>query len=67
LLKKEENKSDGKTKKKRRQILNGLKENKRIVEIGKGSIRSHSVYVTLWRKPWTSRKTDYKMNERKKE
>jgi len=51
----EENKSDGKTKKKRRQLLNGLKEKKRLLEIGRGNIRSHSVYVTLWRKPWTSR------------
>jgi hypothetical protein len=59
----EENKSDGKTKKKRQRLINGLKENKWILEIGRGSIRSHSVYVTLWRKLWTSRKTDYKMNE----
>jgi len=58
-----ENKGNGKTKKKRQQLLNGIKENKKILEIGKGSIRLHSVYVSLWRKLWTSRKTDYKINE----
>jgi hypothetical protein len=61
----EENKSDGKTKKKSQQLLNGLKENKRILEIGRGSIRSHCVYVSLWRNLWTSLKT--LQNKRKNE
>jgi hypothetical protein len=53
--------------KKRQQLPSCLKGKKRILEIGLRSIRSHSVYVSLWRKLWPSRKTDYKMNERKNE
>jgi hypothetical protein len=54
-------------KEKRQQLLNGLKESKGILENRRGSIRSHSVYVSLWRILWTYRKTDYKMNERMNE
>jgi hypothetical protein len=46
----------------RKQLPDNLKE-KRILEIEIGSIRSHFVENSLWKRLWTSRKTDYEMNE----
>ena len=43
----------------RKEILDDLKETQRIVEIRRGSIRPHCVENSLWGILWTCRKTDY--------
>jgi hypothetical protein len=53
--------------KKRQQLPNSLKEKRADTGNWTKKLRSHSVHVSLWRKLWLSRKTDYKMNERKNE
>jgi hypothetical protein len=35
----------------------------RILEIERVNITLHSVENALWKRPWTCRKTDYRMNE----
>jgi hypothetical protein len=37
--------------------------NERIMETERGSTRSHSAEKSLRKRPWTCRKTDYRMND----
>ena len=37
------------------------RKHKQLLEIKRGSIRSHSVEKSLWKEVWTSHKTDYVM------
>jgi hypothetical protein len=46
-----------------KQILDDLKEKSEILEIERGSTRSHSMENSLWKRLWTCRKTDCRMNE----
>jgi hypothetical protein len=56
----------GRRGKRRKQLLDDLKEEK-ILEIERGSTRSHRVETSLWKRLRTCRKTDYGMNEMKVE
>jgi hypothetical protein len=40
-----------------------LRKKERILEIERGSTRSHPVEISLWKRLRTCRKTDYRMNE----
>jgi hypothetical protein len=42
-----------------------LDENKWVLEIERGSTRSHPVENSRWKRLWTFRKTDYEMVESK--
>jgi hypothetical protein len=46
----------GRRGRRRKQLLDDLKENERILEIERGSSRSHSVENSLWKRLWTCRK-----------
>jgi hypothetical protein len=50
----------GRRGKRRKQLLDDLKE--KIMEIERGSTRSHPVENSLWKRLRTCRKTDYRMN-----
>jgi hypothetical protein len=52
----------GRRGKRRKQLLDDL-EQKKILEIERGSTRSHPVENSLWKRLWTCRKTDYSMND----
>ena len=52
----------GRRGRRRKQLLDDLKE-KKILEIERGSTRSHPVENSLWKMLRTCRKTDYRMNE----
>jgi len=48
----------------RKQLLDDLREKRKILELETGSARSRSVETELWKRLWTCRKTDYiLMNE----
>jgi hypothetical protein len=49
----------GKCGRRRKHLLDDLK----ILEIERGSTRSHSMENSLWKRLWTCHKTDYRMNE----
>jgi hypothetical protein len=51
----------GRRGRRRKQLLDDLKE--KILEIERGSTRSHPVENSLWKRLRTCRKTDYRMNE----
>jgi len=53
----------GRRGRKRKHILNDLKEKEKIVELERESTRSHPVMNFLWKSLWTCRKADY-VNER---
>ena len=42
----------------RKQLLDGLKEPEMILGFERGSIRSHSVEKSLWKSSWTRHKRD---------
>ena len=44
--------------KRRNQLLDGLKEKEKVLIIERGSTRSQSVANTIWKGLWTCRKTD---------
>jgi ABC-type tungstate transport system permease subunit len=46
----------------RKQLLDDL-ENERVLEIERGSSRTHSMENSLWKRLWTCHKTDYGMEE----
>jgi hypothetical protein len=46
-----------------KQLVDYLKETKRILEIERGDSRSHSVENLLCKQVWICYKTDYVMNE----
>jgi hypothetical protein len=47
----------------RKKLLDNLKETGRYWKLKKISSRSHSLENSLWKRLWTCRKTDYGMNE----
>jgi uncharacterized membrane protein YgaE (UPF0421/DUF939 family) len=49
-------------KRRRKQLLNCLKRKANILEIERGSTRSHSMENWLCKRLWTCRKTDYVIN-----
>jgi hypothetical protein len=51
----------GRQGRRRKQLLNGLKEKRGLLE--RGSTRSHSLQNSLWNKLWICRKTDCGVNE----
>jgi hypothetical protein len=53
----------GRRGRRRKQLLDDLKEKEKILEIKRGSTRSHCVENSLWKRLRTCRKTDYRMNE----
>jgi hypothetical protein len=53
----------GRRGRRRKQLLDDLKENEKIPEIERGSTRSHPMENSLWKRLRTCRKTDYRMNE----
>jgi hypothetical protein len=53
----------GRRGKRRKQLLDKLKEKRRYRKFKKESNRSHSVENSLWKILRTCRKTDYRMNE----
>jgi hypothetical protein len=53
----------GRQLRRRKQLLHDQKETKRILEIEKGSTRSHCVGNSLLKRLWTCRKTDYRIND----
>jgi len=56
-------KSDGKMRKKTQAVAGRSYGKDRILEVERGSSGSHSVKNSLWKRLWTSHKTDYVMNE----
>jgi hypothetical protein len=50
----------GRPEKRFKQLLDDLKENRRL-ELEKGSMRWHSVENSLWKRLWTCHVTDYIM------
>jgi hypothetical protein len=52
----------GRRGRRRKQLLYDLRE-RAILEIERGSTRSHPVEISLWKRLQTCRKTDYRMNE----
>ena len=54
---------DGRRGRRRKQLLDDLKEKKRLLEPDRNSTRSHCVENSLWKTLWTCRRTDYAMNE----
>jgi len=55
--------SDRKMRKKKLAITGLLYRNERVLEIERGSARSHSVENWLWKGLWTYHKTDSRMND----
>jgi hypothetical protein len=55
----------GRRGRRRKQLLDDLKETKSILEIERGSTRSHPVENSLWKRLRTCLKTDYRMNVQK--
>jgi hypothetical protein len=53
----------GRRGRRRKQLLDDLKEKEKILEIERGSTRSHPVENSLWKRLRTCRKKDYRMNE----
>ena len=46
-----------------KQLLDDVKEKMKMLEIERGSTRSHPVENSIWNSPRICRKTDYRMNE----
>jgi hypothetical protein len=53
----------GRQRRRSKQLLCDLKENRRILEVERGSTRSHSVENSLWKKVYICHKADNIMNE----
>jgi hypothetical protein len=53
----------GRRGRRRKQLLDDLKEKEKILEIERGSTRSHPAENSLWKRLRTCRKTGYRMNE----
>jgi hypothetical protein len=53
----------GRRGRRRKQLLVLLQGKEKILEIERGSTRSHSMENSLWKRLQTCRKTDYGMNE----
>lgn len=51
--------------KRRKQLLDGLKEIEMILGFERGSIRSHSAEKSLWKSSWTRHKRDCEMMTQK--
>jgi hypothetical protein len=49
----------GRRGRRRRKLLDNLKEKERILSFEVGRTRSHYVENRLWKRLWTCRKTDY--------
>jgi hypothetical protein len=49
----------GRRGRRRRKLLDDLKEKERILSFEGGGTRSHYVESWLWKRLWTCRKTDY--------
>jgi hypothetical protein len=57
-----EGRSDGKTRKKLKHLLDDLKEERRYCKLNEEALR-RSLENWHWKKLWTCPKTDYRMNE----
>jgi len=54
----------GRRGRRRRKLKDDLKERReKMLSLVGGSSRSHYVESSLWKRLWTCRKTDYKLNE----
>jgi hypothetical protein len=53
----------GRQGRRRKQLLDDLKEKRKYWKLKKGSTRSHPVENSLWKRLRTCRKTEYRMNE----
>ena len=53
----------GRRGRRRKHLLDDLKGKKRILEIERGSTKSHSLGDWLWKRPWTCPKRDCGVND----